>query len=184
MAPKPHGVSLGDPSKISGSRIDGLNSGEADAREHQPHYRGDTPEHRLWGSGPEPAPAEPADLDKHDPRERGILVSLHDTILENFPVFLRRLVKDVREPMTTASPRDGSTEVRTKPAGFSISDATIASQFASLQRAFIRFNVWGREFDVASGALDKKLEYSEELREDVVLVLLQLGDALHQGKYM
>jgi hypothetical protein len=171
-----------NPSKASGSRTDDLKIEEAYARENRPHSRGDTPERPLWGSGPEPAPAEPADLAEPDPRERGILVVLHDTILENFLVFLRRLAKDVREPVTTASPKDGSTDVRTKQADFNISDPSTASQSASLKKAFIRFNVWGKEFDVASGALDKKLEYCEDLREDVVLVLLQLGDALHQGK--
>jgi hypothetical protein len=182
MDPKPHGISLGNPSNTSSSRIDDLNSEEADARESRPHSRGDTPKRPLWGSSSERAPAEPADLDKHDPRERGILVSLHDTILDNFPVLLRKLAKSDRDSAKTSSSKDGTTEVCTEPIRPNISDPTTASQYASLQEAFVRFSVWGREFDVASGALDKKLEYSEDLREDVILVLLQLCDALYQGK--
>jgi hypothetical protein len=182
MDPKPHGISLGGPSKISGIQIDDLKSEEADARESRPHSRGDTPERPLRGSSSERAPAEPADLDKHDPRERSILVSLHDTILENFPVLLRKLAKGARESPKSASLKDRSTEVYTEPIRSNISDPTTASQYASLQGAFIRFSVWGKEFDVTSGALDKRLEYSDDLREDIILVLLQLCDALYQGK--
>jgi hypothetical protein len=120
--------------------------------------------------------------DKHDPRERGMLVSLHDTILENFPVLLRRLAKGDRASVTTDGPEDRSSQVCTEPISFPVSDPNTASQYASLQRAFIRFDIWGRDFDVASGLLEKKLEHSEDLREDIILVLLQLCDALYQSK--
>jgi hypothetical protein len=180
MDPKPHDNSLGDSSNISGSQIDDLISEEADTRENRRHSRGDTPESPLWGSDPEPAPTEPADLDI--PRERGILVSLHHTVLGCFLDLLRKLAERARESPRSARSRDGSTEVCTESIRPNFSNPITASQYESLQGAFIRFSVWGKEFDVASGALEKRLEYSDDLREDIILVLLQLCDALYQGK--
>jgi hypothetical protein len=183
MDPQPRDNYDGDFSMESGKRLDNLNNEEADARESRLPFGADTPEPLLWGCGPELASAaEPTYLDKHDPRERGILVSLHDTILENFSVLLRRLATGHQASATTTGPEDKSTEVCTGPISFPISDPTTASQYASLQRAFIRFDIWGRDFDVGSGALEKKLEHSEDLREDIILVLLQLCDALYQSK--
>jgi hypothetical protein len=165
-----------------GRRLDNSNHEEADARDSRLPSEGDTQESLLWGCVPELASAEPAYLNRHDPRERGMLVSLHDTILENFPVLLRRLAKGDRASVTTDGPEDRSSQVCTEPISFPIPDPNTASQYASLQRAFIRFDIWGRDFDVASGLLEKKLEHSEDLREDIILVLLQLCDALYQSK--
>jgi hypothetical protein len=182
MDPQPRDNSLVNTSVASGSRTDRSDTGEANAEDSRLPSRNDTPQSLLWGGGPERASAEPADLDKHDPREQGILAALHDTILENFPVLLRRLAQGARAPAIQAGAEDGSTDVTTEPISLQISDPTTASQYASLQRAFIRFHIWGRDFEVANGALEKRLEYSEDLKEDIILVLLQLCDAVYQGK--
>jgi hypothetical protein len=136
--------------------------------------------------------AQHVDLATYVPQEERILVSLHDTILKNFRVLLR-LVNEAQspessntcagEPATTTSPGDGMLGTRSELLGPNNSDSLVASQNESLQRAFIRFSMWGRDFNVASGALDTKLEYSEELREDVILVLLHLCDAIYLGMY-
>jgi hypothetical protein len=173
--------SLVNISVASGSRLDHSDTGEADTEDNRLPSRGETPKPPSWG-GPERASAGPSDLDKCDPQEHGILAALHDTILENFPEILRRLAEGTRAPGIQAGADDGSTDVNTEPISLPISKPSTASQHASLQRAFIRFHIWGRDFEVANGTLEKKLEYSEDLKEDIILVLLQLCDAVYQGK--
>jgi hypothetical protein len=141
------------------------------------------------------AVAQHAELDEFNPQERGILLSLHDTILKNFRAFLR-LVHAAQHPQisetgvgehATAVVFDGGPSehpLQLLGPKYSNLNLTISSQTATLQRAFIRFHVWSKDFDVSSGALDRTLEVIEDLRQDVILVLLQLCDALHHGKHL
>jgi hypothetical protein len=178
MNADPLSSSLEDSSSTPGIRSNDSDGEKADDREIRVSSRRDTPE-RLLGSGPDHASA---DLDPHDPRESGILIALHDKILGDFMVLLRRLAKGAQEPAGTRTPRNAATEGCTEPIGLNISDPTTVLQYASLQRSFIRFSIWGRESGVDSGALEKSLESSQDLREDIILVLLQLCDALYRGK--
>jgi hypothetical protein len=57
-----------------------------------------------------------------------------------------------------------------------------ALQVESLRENFLRCILWRAEFGVADGKLDERLSQSIRLREDLILVLLHLCNALYQGQ--
>ena len=117
-----------------------------------------------------------------DPQERGIVRTLYEASSRNFKALLK-LAKASRSPQASNTSGPTITAKNQGNTGLSSSsNSAELSQVESLQRDFIRFNVWGEEFDVAGGKLDEGLEYSEGLKEDLILVLLHLCDALYQGK--
>jgi len=103
-----------------------------------------------------------------DLQEHGIITSLFQACLKNFQVLLKL-------PLTG----DSASKFEGQRMSFGVAEQY---QVESLQRDFLRFAVWGEEFHVTDGKLDTGLEYAEGLKEDVVLVLLHLCDALYQGK--
>ncbi|KAF2281430.1 uncharacterized protein EI97DRAFT_29145 [Westerdykella ornata] len=115
-------------------------------------------------------------------QEQGIIKTLYEASSQNFRALLK-LAKASRSPRAS---KGIDPEITVKNPGSmelsSSSNLAELSQIESLQRDFIRFNVWGEEFDVAGGKLDEELQYAEELKEDLIVVLLHLCDALYHGR--
>jgi hypothetical protein len=114
-------------------------------------------------------------------KERGVISSLYETTLNSYLALLKQIGTNDRS-ILSASGNIPDARPATSAGPVPVKAATCA-QIATLKEGFIRLNVWGKDFDVANSALDKRLEHSEGIKEDVVLLLLQLCDTTHQGSF-
>lgn len=137
----------------------------------------------TWKGATEQELSEQSEVgDFPDPQERGIIGSLYSAISNNFKALLKRAKVSISQQGHDTS--DESVVVAKDQTSTDLPSPFIPaklSQVESLQRDFMRFHLWGKEFDAAGGKLDERLEFSAELKEDLILVLLHLCDALYQG---
>ncbi|KAF2650582.1 hypothetical protein K491DRAFT_697150 [Lophiostoma macrostomum CBS 122681] len=113
-------------------------------------------------------------------QKRRIVCNLYELTSQTFEKLLK-CAKNMHSPKTSNTSNPGKDDVQHRTDISSSSTLVQLSQVQAMQQDFMRFHVWGKEFHVADGGLDRSLGRSEALRQDITSCLLHLYEALDLG---